>query len=151
MESPARTTRKEAIVTGGRYRRPTFAAMKLTAQTTTTSPIEPAITHCPGGRPADSSTYTESGQPFFANREFFDRVQSRLKSDPRPRRHANRPLRRDRHFRLDDVLCPIPPARADIARQREIRQRRHGDVVRAPNPRFQHPAAPHRHVVRLAK
>src|SRR5260370_30811335 len=42
-------------------------------------------------------------------------------------------LFRSRHFRLDDILFPIPPARGDVARQREIRQRRHGDVVRAPN------------------
>src|SRR5579859_1581155 len=150
MEAPASTTRKEAMVTGGRYRRPTFAAMKFTAHTTTTSPIEPAITHRPGARPAAFSTYTESGQPFFANREFLDGVQPRRESDSRARGHANGALRRDGYFRLDDVLVPVAPARGHVARQRKIRQRRKRDIVRPPNPGLQHPAAPHRHMLRLA-
>src|ERR1700738_2552844 len=114
MEIPASTTRNDAIVTGGRYRSPTFAAMKFTAHTTTTSPIEPAITHRPGARPADFSTYTASGQPFFANRQFLNGVQPRLVSDSWPRRHANGSLRRDCDFRLDDVFMPVPLASGHI-------------------------------------
>src|SRR5579859_6712755 len=120
MVNPARTTRNDAIATGGRYRRPTFAAMKFTAHTTTTSPIEPAITHRPGARPADFSTYTASGQPFFANRQLLDGVRPRLVSDSRARWHANGPLRRDRHFRLDDVFMPVPLACGHVTRQGEI-------------------------------
>src|SRR5260370_8137674 len=109
MVSPAIATRKEAIVKGGRYRSPIFAAMKFTAQTTTTSPIDAAITTRLGARPAEVSTYTESGQPLFAHGELLDAIHSRRKADPRPSRHANRPLRRHPHFRLDDVLLQIPP------------------------------------------
>src|ERR1700686_4610685 len=151
MASPARTTRNDAIVTGGRYRRPTFAAMKFTAHTTPPSPIEPAIPHRPGARPADFSTYTASGQPFFANRQFFNGVQPRLVSDSRTRRHANGSSRRNRDFRLDDVFMPITAACSHISRQREIWAGGYRNVVRAPDPRFQHTAAPHRHLARLAK
>src|ERR1700719_4001132 len=151
MEIPASTTRKDAIVTGGRYRSPTFAAMKFTAHTPTTSPIEPAITHRPGARPADFSTYTASGQPFFANRQFLDCVQPRLVADARTCRHANGSLRRDGHFRLDNIFIPVSLAGGHVTGQREIRQRGYCNVVRAPNPGLQHPPAPHRHLLRLAK
>src|SRR5246127_2669065 len=110
MVSPAIATRNEAIVKGGRYRSPIFAAMKFTAQTTTTRPIDAAITTRFGARPAQVSRYPESGQPFFAHGELLDAIQPRRKANARPRRHANRPLRRHRHFGLDDVLMPIAPA-----------------------------------------
>src|ERR1700738_94619 len=151
MEIPASTTRNDAIVTGGRYRSPTFAAMKFTAHTTTTSPIEPAITHRPGVRPADFSTYTASGQPFFANRQFLDCVQPWLISDARTHGHAHGSLRRDRHFRVDNIFMPVPLARGHVARQSEVWQRRYSNIVRAPNPRLQHAPAPHRYLFRLAK
>src|SRR5437899_11222179 len=48
MTAPARTTRKEAIASGGRWRSPILAAMKLTAQTTTRIAMAAAI----AGRPA---------------------------------------------------------------------------------------------------
>jgi hypothetical protein len=59
MDKPARVTRKEAIVSGGRWRNPIFAAMKLNAQITTTNPIDAAITARWGARPAEVSTYTD--------------------------------------------------------------------------------------------
>src|SRR5712671_6617849 len=108
--------------------------MKLTAHTTTTSAIEAAITTRLGARPAEVSTYTESGQPFFAHRELFDAVRSGHKSDPRARRDADRPLRRHRHFRLDDVFMPVTAARRDVAGQNKIRQGRKRNIVRAPDP-----------------
>src|SRR6266478_6964807 len=122
MVSPAIATRKEAIVKGGRYRSPIFAAMKFTAQTTTTSPIDAAITTRLGARPAEVSMYTESGQPFFARGELLDAVQLGHKADARARRPANRPLRRHRHFRLDDVFVPVTAARRHVPRQNKIRQ-----------------------------
>src|ERR1700726_485459 len=109
MDSPARKTRKEAMVTAGRERSPIFAAMKFPAKTTTTRPIDAAITTRLGARPAEVSTYTESGQPFFAHRQLLDAIQPRRKADPRARRHTNRSLRGHRHFRLDDVLMPVAP------------------------------------------
>src|ERR1700758_5379981 len=109
MVSPAIATRNEAIVKGGRYRSPIFAAMKFTAQTTTTRPIDAAITTRFGARPAQVSTYTESGQPFFAHGELLDAVHPRRKTDTRAGWHANRSLRRNGHFRLNDVLMPITP------------------------------------------
>src|SRR6266404_6999580 len=151
MVSPAMATRKEAIVTGGRYRSPIFAAMKFTAQTTTTRPIDAAITTRFGARPAEVSTYTESDQPLFAHGELLDAIQSRRKANPRARRHANRPLRRHCHFRLDDVLMPIAPAGGYVPGQNKVRQSGKRDVVCASDPGLQHPAAPHRNAVRLAK
>src|SRR5712692_11293041 len=125
--------------------------MKFTAQTTTTRPIDAAITTRLGARPAEVSTYTESGQPFFAHGELLDAIQPRRKTDPRTPRHANRSLRRHRHFRLDDVFMPVTPAGGHVPGQNKIRQRGKRDVVRAPDPGLQHPAAPDRNSVRLAK
>src|SRR5882757_8460433 len=96
--------------------------MKLTAHPTTTSTIEAAITTRLGARPAEVSTYTDSGQPFFADGEFLDAIHPRRKTDPRPGWHANGPLRRYGHFRLDNVLMPITPARRHVTRQNKIRQ-----------------------------
>src|SRR5712672_4312081 len=125
--------------------------MKLTAHTTTTSAIEAAITTRLGARPAEVSTYTDSGQPFFADGELLDAIHPRHKADPRAGWHANGPLRRHRYFWLDNVLMPITPARRHVARQNKIRQSGQRNVVRAPNPRLQHPAAPHRDALGLAK
>src|SRR5260370_14246061 len=151
MVSPAIATRKEAIVKGGRSRSPIFAAMKFTAQTTTTSPIDAAITTRLGARPAEVSTYTESGQPLFAHGELLDAIHSRRKADPRPSRHANRPLRRHRHFRLDEVLLPIPPAGGYVPGQNKGLQSGKRPVVCAADPRLQQPGAPHPDALGLAK
>src|SRR5260370_11199976 len=145
MVSPAIATRKEAIVKGGRYRSPIFAAMKFTAQTTTTRPIDAAITTRFGARPAEVSTYTESGQPFFAHGELLDAIQSRHKANPRARRDANRPLRRHCHFRLDEVLMPIAPAGGYVPGRKKVRRSGKRDVGCAPEPGLRHPAAAHRH------
>src|SRR6266851_7959740 len=125
--------------------------MKFTAQTTTTSPIDAAITTRLGARPAEVSMYTESGQPFFARGELLDAVQLGHNADARARRHANRPLRRHRHFWLDDVFVPVTAARRHVPRQNKIRQSRKRNIVRAPDPGLQHPTAPHRNSFCLAK
>src|SRR6267142_5126981 len=125
--------------------------MKLIAHTTTTSVIETAITMRLGARPAEVSTYTDSGQPFFAHGKLVHAIHPRRKANTRPGWHPNGSLRRYRHFRLDDVLMPITPAGGHIPGQNKIRQSRQRNVVRAPDPRLQHPAAPYRHALRLAK
>src|ERR1700676_2205626 len=151
MTTPAAHTRKEAIVNGGNERKPIFAARKFTAQMTTMRPINEAMTGRLGGRPLEDSTSTSSDQPFFPHGKFFDTVAARVVADARPRRHANRALRRDGHFRLDDVLVPVAPARTDVAGQREIRKRRERNVMRPADTRLQHSAAPHRHAILLAQ
>src|SRR5208282_6352990 len=116
MTTPAAHTRKEAMVSGGKERKPIFAAIKLTAQITTIRPISEAITGRLGARPLEDSTSTSSDQPFFPHGELFDALAARLETDARPRRHANRALRRDGHFRLDDVFVPVTPAGAYVPR-----------------------------------
>src|SRR5580765_6654970 len=125
--------------------------MKLTAHTTTTSAIEAAITMRLGTRPAEVSTYTDSGQPLFAHGELLDAVHSRGKADTWPGWYANGSLRRHGYFRFDDVLMPITPAGRHVAGQDKIRQSGKRNVVGAPNPRLQHPAAPHRDTLCLTK
>src|SRR5437870_6759599 len=81
MTAPARTTRKEAIASGGRWRSPILAAMKLTAQTTTRIAMAAAIAGRPGARPAEEAIFTESNQSFFPYGQFFDQIEPRLESD----------------------------------------------------------------------
>src|SRR4051794_18002560 len=104
-------------MTAGRCRKPIFAAMKFTAQMTTMTTIEEFTIGRPGGRPCEVATSTESGQPFFANRELLDPLQTRLVADARIARHANGSLRRYGHFGLDNVLIPVAAARGDVAGQ----------------------------------
>src|SRR5580700_10385246 len=151
MTMPAAQTRKEAMVSGGSERKPIFAAMKLTAQITTMSPISRAMTGRLGTRPVEDSTSTSLDQPFFPHGKLFDAVAPRLEANARPRRHANRAPRRDGHFRLDDVLVPVAAAGTDVAGQGEVRQRRKRNVMRPSNSGFQHSPAPHRHAVLLAQ
>src|SRR5713101_6674049 len=125
--------------------------MKLTAHTTTTSAIDTAITTRLGARPAEVSMYTDSGQPFFAHGELVYAIHPRRKANTRPGWHPNGSLRRYGYFRFDNVLMPITPAGRHVARQNKIRQGGKRNVVRAPNPCLQHPAAPHRNALALAK
>src|SRR5271169_671896 len=150
MTKPAAHTRKEAIVKGWNDRKPIFAAIKLTAQITTTMPISEAMTRRLGARPLEDSTSTSSDQPFFPYGQFFNPLAPRLESDARPSWHSDGPLRRDRHFRLDNVLGPIALAGANVPRKRKVGQRRKGNVVRPPDSRLQHSTAPHRHSILLA-
>src|SRR5271169_1218205 len=124
MTKPAAHTRKEAIVKGWNDRKPIFAAIKLTAQITTTMPISEAMTRRLGARPLEDSTSTSSDQPFFPHGQFFNPLAPRIETNARSRRHTNRALGRDRHFRLDDVLIPITTAGGNVPRQREVGQRR---------------------------
>src|SRR5258707_10095719 len=98
--------------------------MKFTAQTTTTRPIDAAITMRLGARPAEVSTYTESGQPFFAHGEFLDAIHPRRKANPRPGWHPNGSLRRYGHFPRGDVLWPITPSGGRVAWQNRIQPSR---------------------------
>src|ERR1700733_2088936 len=150
MTKPAAQTRKEAIVSGEKERSPIFAAIKLPAQITTIRPISEAMTGRLGARPLEDSTSTRSDQPFFPHRKFFDAFAPRLEANAWPRRHANRPLRRDRHFRLDDVLVPVAAAGTDVPRQREVGQRRERNVMRPADTRLQHSPTPNGHAVLLA-
>src|SRR6266704_6823245 len=101
MTTPASTTRKEAIASGGSWRSPILAAMKLTAQTTTKIPMAAAIAGRPGARPVDEAILTESNQSFFPDGQFFDQVEPRLETDSGSCGNANRPLwRRDREQAL---------------------------------------------------
>lgn len=60
MTTPAPQKRKEAIVKGGKDRKPIFAAIELIAQITTTTPISEAMTGRLGARPLEDSTSTRS-------------------------------------------------------------------------------------------
>ena len=113
---PAAHTRKEAIVNGGKDRKPIFAAMKLIAHITTTTPISEAMTGRLGARPLEDSTSTRLDQPLFPHGQFFNPLSPRLKTNARRRWHANRALGRNGHFRLDDVLIPITLAGGNVPR-----------------------------------
>src|ERR1700741_631769 len=83
--------------------------------------------------------------------ECLDAIEARGVADSWRRGHTNCALGRDFYFRLDDVFGPIAAARRDVAGKREIRQRRHGDVVCATDARFQHTATPDRDGFGLAE
>src|SRR5580693_9867110 len=74
--------------------------------------------------------------------ERFDAVQARGVADARRGGNFYRALRRDFHFRLDDVFGPVAAAGGNVAGKGEIWQRGHGDVVRAADAGFQHASAP---------
>src|SRR6202789_3433005 len=81
----------------------------------------------------------------------FDAIEARCVADARHRRNFNGSARGHFHFRLDDVFGPIAAAGGNVAGQREIRQRGHGDVVGAADAGFEHAAAPHRNRFRLTQ
>src|SRR3984957_1605850 len=74
--------------------------------------------------------------------ERFDAVQARRVADAGRSGNFYRALSGDFDLRLDDVFGPVAAAGGNIAGQREIRQRGHGEVVRAPDAGFQHASAP---------
>jgi hypothetical protein len=83
----------------------------------------------------------------------FDRgaARSALSIRSRALRSRARPLRNDNLASLLTVtsgsmmsFLPVTARGRDVARQREVRQRRQRDVVRPANARLQHAAAPHR-------
>src|SRR5215472_13206272 len=124
--------------------------MKLTAQTTTKTAMAAAMAGRLGELPVGDSIFTESSQSFFADRKFFDEVESRLEADSGPRGHANCPLGRYGDFRRDNVFRPVALARRHVARKREIWQSGESNIMRAPDAGLQHPAAPYRDAVLLA-
>src|SRR5882724_2251054 len=151
IKTPAKTTRREAMANGGRYKSPIFAAMKLTAHTTIRRAIDAVMTPREGARPAAGSICTESGQPFFSNGKFFDEFAARCESDAGSGRHANRALRRHGHFGIDDVFRPIAIACGYVAGQGEIRKRGERDIVRSADAGFEHATAPNGDAALLAK
>src|SRR5713101_5446954 len=80
-----------------------------------------------------------------------DLIEARREADAGSLGNAYGALRSDANFRLDDVFAPITAAGGHIAGERKIRQRGEGNVVGAPDARLEHPAAPHRHLLLLAK
>src|ERR1700730_3391964 len=78
------------------------------------------------------------------NGQLFDLFSANAVTEARCLWHAYRSRRADLNFRLDDIFVPIPLARRDISRQYEPRKCRHGNIVGAPDTRFQHSPAPHR-------
>src|SRR5690348_7612982 len=151
MTTPAAHTRKEAIVSAGKERRPIFAAIKFIAQITTIRLISEAMTRRLGAPPLECSTSTESNQPFFPHGEFFDPIAPRLVADARPAWHADRALPRDGHFRFDDVLVPVAAACGDIPWQREVGEGRERNVMRTADSGLQHSSAPHGNASSLAE
>src|SRR5580693_7981960 len=81
----------------------------------------------------------------------FDAVQARRVADAQSGGNFYRAFCGDFHFRLDYIFGPVAAAGGDVAGQREIRQRGHGDVVRAADAGFQHASAPDRNGFLLAK
>jgi len=60
-----------------------------------------------------------------------------------PRRNRrDRATRANHDRRVDDVFFPVTLARRNVTGQRESSERRHRDVVRAPDARLEHAAAP---------
>src|SRR5436190_4162629 len=70
-------------------------------------------------------------------------------ADPWAPENQDGPLGRNRHRRVDDVLRVVPLAGRDVAREREIWQRRPRDVVRPADAALQEPAAPDGRLVGL--
>ena len=62
--------------------------------------------------------------------------------------HRDRAIGRDLDLRIDQVGREVAPAGGDVARQREVRQRRQVNVVRAADAALEHAAVPHRNAVR---
>src|SRR5258708_4958317 len=88
---------------------------------------------------------------FFSNREFFDALAARFQTEAGTRGYANRPLRRDGTFRIDDVFLPVSFAGSNIPGGGEIGKRRECDIVRATDAGFEHAAAPAGDAVPLAE
>ena len=64
------------------------------------------------------------------------------KADARASRDRDGALRIDDNFGIDTVLLPVAGARGDVAGQRKIGLRGHGDVVCTADARFEHASAP---------
>src|SRR5260370_10445737 len=91
-----------------------------------------------------------SGQTFHSNGEFFDALAPRLVANARSCRHANRTLRRNNRFRLDDIFLPIPFPRLYVAEQPKIGKRRESNVVGPADAGLQHSPTPDWDAVLLA-
>ena len=72
-------------------------------------------------------------------------------ADAGPCRHGDRAVGADDDLRIDQVGRVVAAARGDVARQREIRQRRQVDVVGAADAALEHAAVPDRDAVRRAQ
>ena len=72
-------------------------------------------------------------------------------SNSRALRHADRALRSDFNFRLDDVLLPVAGAGGNVSGKVKFGKRGERDVVRAADAGFEHASAPDGNAVLLAK
>src|SRR3984957_6689907 len=77
-----------------------------------------------------------------AHGKFFYAITPHHETQARALRHTDRALRSDFHPRVDDIFVPITAAGRDVAGKSEARQSGHGNVMRAPDSRLQHSAAP---------
>src|SRR5512146_2077124 len=87
----------------------------------------------------------KSGAAFkklLSRRQLFNALQVWLITEAGLLGDEDRTPGRNRYFRLDNVLLPVPAAGRNIARQRKARQARHSDIVGAPNAGFKHASAP---------
>src|SRR5260370_14114090 len=84
-------------------------------------------------------------------RELLDPLAPRLVANAGTGGHANRPLRGDGHFGIDDVFGPVTLAGGDVAGQRKVSQGGESNIVRSADAGFEQAAAPHRNAVIAAE
>ncbi len=104
-----------------------------------------------GAGPVEDSIFTGSDQVLFANRVFFDEIESRFETDARTHGNADRSLRRDGDLGRNNVFGPVAVAGRHVTRKREIGERRERNIVRPADAGFKHPAAPHGDPMMLAE
>ena len=92
-----------------------------------------------------------SGEEVLADGDAGDAVEARGEADAGTLRDVDGALGSDGYFRRDHVFVPITLAGGDVAGEREIGERGHGDVLRATDAGFEHAAAPDGDVVFLAE
>src|SRR5262252_2634957 len=78
-------------------------------------------------------------------------ILAKRDANPRRGRHRDGAVGSDLDRRLDQIRIEIALAGSDVARQREVRQRRQMEVGSTADPRLEHAAVPHRHVPRRAQ
>ena len=83
-----------------------------------------------------------SGEMEFANGQVVDAGRAGSKSDAKASGDLDGALRIDNNFGIDNVLFPVAGASGDVAGQRKIGLRGHGDVVGAADAGFEHASAP---------
>ena len=83
-----------------------------------------------------------SGEVVLAGGDAGDAVEARGEADAGTLGDVDGALRGDGYFGGDDVFVPVTLAGGDVAGEREIGERGHGDVLGAADAGFEHAAAP---------